>query len=47
MQMQPKINANGKLGLKHTRNVADVISDTVTDIGGKSEFGSLISTGNQ
>jgi hypothetical protein len=44
MQMQPKVTANGKLGLKHTRNVVD-ISDTVTEAG-KSEFGSIVLTGN-
>ena len=41
MQMHPKINANGKLGLKHTRNVAE-ISEPVTE-GGRSEFMSVIS----
>ena len=41
MQMYPKVNANGKLGLKHTRNVAE-ISDTLTD-GGRSEYASVIS----
>lgn len=40
--MHPKVNANGKLGLKHTRNVAE-ISDTVTTDGGRSEYMSIIS----
>ena len=38
--MQPRIVANGKLGLKHTRNVAE-ISDTTTE-GGRSDFASVI-----
>lgn len=41
MQMHPKVNANGKLGLKHTRNVAE-ISDSITD-GGRSEYMSVVS----
>jgi hypothetical protein len=44
--VNPKINANGTLGLKHTRNVAD-ISDSMMDVISKTEINSFVATSNK
>ncbi len=41
IQSNPKINANGTLGLRHTRNTAD-LTDSMADVYSKTETHSFV-----